>query len=85
MERQGLQTFCENRACFYILLHKQNQFLEQGIFLSQKPIGLDSHFESTEKMLIGFEIFNKKNEVFPTSKLLCKATTIFTFAICSSK
>ena len=32
MERESLQTFCENRACFYILLHKQNQFLEQNIF-----------------------------------------------------
>jgi hypothetical protein len=30
------------------------------LFFSLKPTGSDSHFESTEKILIAFEIFKKK-------------------------
>ena len=44
----------------YYISSKTKSIFETRHFFSQNPARSDSHFESTEKILIGFEISKKK-------------------------
>ena len=62
MERESLQTFCENRACVYILLHKRNQFLEQNFF-SDKNLPDQIHILNQQKKFWLLLKFSKKKKM----------------------